>query len=174
MRDTRIRVRLFLSFDYVFLPLESRKRRCCSIATAWDAQLRRCAIFTAGIPGEEDLRTSSFAYVRFDAFFFDNLFTLGHDLASQCMIYKYSRLCIRRRDARATHVHKYVVIVQLETNAHGKSINAEPTIGIGKRKECCSVHVYSFSSMGSYFLSGADNSSSFSLYRLSLSSILFE
>lgn len=51
--DTRTRARLFLSFDYVLLPLESRKRRCCSIATAWDARLRRCAIFTAGIPGEE-------------------------------------------------------------------------------------------------------------------------
>lgn len=56
------RARLFLSLSITsFYPwMESRKRRCCGIATAWDARLRRCAIFTAGIPGaEEEPRTAS-------------------------------------------------------------------------------------------------------------------
>lgn len=75
------------------------------------------------ILGEEDLRVYILfprAYVRFVEFFLDNLFALGHDLASQRMIYKYCRLYVHDdADAGATHVHKYVLIVRLGTSTHG-------------------------------------------------------
>lgn len=91
-------------FGLRLLPLESRKRRCCGIATAWDARLRRCAIFIAGIPGEEG---SPYLCLRvralLRAFFFDNLFVLGHDLASQHIVYKYSRLYMTTRYPNEAH-----------------------------------------------------------------------